>query len=87
MSVEITEEQIQSVKFAKVPRRFRRDVAEFLLLNRKSDKMDDISPQLFLEYVLHWQGICGYTQDIIELMESLGWERPKPKVTIHKLKF
>lgn len=76
-----------SVKYANVPEKFRRDVAEFLLLNKKSDKMDDLTPQRFLDYVLAWQGIWGYTEDIIQLMESLGWERPKPKVTIHKSRF
>jgi hypothetical protein len=37
----------------------------------------------FLKYNLHWHGIIGYTGDIVELMESLGWQRPKPSITIH----
>lgn len=78
---------IKSTKYAKVPVKFRADVAEFLAANNKPPELDKLTPIEFLKYNLHWNGIIGYTEDIVNLMESLGWERPKPKVTIHTSKF
>ncbi len=74
-------------KYVGVPMKFRRDAVEFMLDNRRTaESLDELSPDKFLKYVLHWQGIVGYADDIIQLMESLGWQRPKPVVVVHPRK-
>ena len=64
-------------KYQSVPMRFKRDVAEFIEMNHKRESIGDLSPREFLEYYLHWNGVVGYTSEIVTLMEALGWRAPK----------
>jgi hypothetical protein len=54
------------------------DVQEFLNENPQSGLGTDpakLSPKDFLDCFLQWNGIQGWTIQIIVLMEQLGWKR------------
>jgi len=55
--------------------RYVEEVREFLEDNKKVVDVSELTPQEFLDSYLKWNGIIGYTGDIILLMSQLGWRR------------
>lgn len=64
------------VDFDAVPRKALRDVEEYAKENKIELKAEEITPREFLKYWLEWNGIFRYTDDIVRLMEGLGWKNP-----------
>jgi hypothetical protein len=63
------------VKTDKMSARFLLDVREFLEENKIGRVPEELAPLTFLKYWLEWNGIVGYSDEIVELMEQLGWSR------------
>jgi hypothetical protein len=49
------------------------DVVDYLQENGLGSCVADLSPQEFLRYWLEWNGIIGWSREIVALVESLGW--------------
>ena len=63
-----------------VPQHFVDDVQEFLDENQNNSLgrgkvVAELGPEEFVKFWLHWQGLVGYSADLIELVEALGWRR------------
>lgn len=54
---------------------FAREVREFISEPDKSRSVENLTPNEFLDYWLKYQGIIGYTSDIVRLIEALGWKQ------------
>lgn len=55
-----------------------RDVLDFIAENRNNRDIGgklvgDLTPVEFLNFWLHWNGVIGYGDSIVELVEALGW--------------
>ena len=57
----------------RVSRKAMEDVAEFMEENKILGSPAQLEPRVFFDYYLKWNGILGYTDSLIELLEQLGW--------------
>lgn len=54
------------------------EVREFLgALNYSKMSVEKLTPREFFDYWLRYQGIIGYTDQIIDVMKGLGWSHPQ----------
>lgn len=63
-----------------VPQHYVDDVQEFISDNQgnfeiRGKVVAELTPEEFVRFWLHWQGLIGWDSQIIELMEALGWKR------------
>jgi hypothetical protein len=69
-----------TVDLSRVPEHFICDVREFIDENQgnsviRGQAVERLTPAEFLSFWLQWQGLIGYSSDVVELMEALGWRR------------
>jgi hypothetical protein len=57
----------------RVSRKAMEDVAEFMEENEILGSPVQLEPRVFFDYYLKWNGILGYSDTLIELLEQLGW--------------
>ena len=63
-----------------VPQHYDYDVHEFIGDNQGNSEIRgkvvaELEPEEFVKFWLHWQGLIGWSGQIIELMEALGWKK------------
>jgi hypothetical protein len=61
-----------------VPQHYINDVQEFIDDNQSSSKIcgkvvAELEPEEFVKFWLHWQGLIGWSGQILGLVEALGW--------------
>jgi hypothetical protein len=78
-----------SVDVSKVSKHFVDDVELFCSENSAHSSVDgrgpsDLEPEEFFKFYLHWNGIIGYSSEILQLLKELGW-RPGPPLEFRAL--
>ena len=65
----------------KIPDYFVANVVDHGFENNDSRPVEDLTPAEFLGRYLSWNGIIGYAEFIVQLVEALGWrlEQPAPR--------
>ena len=64
--------------FDRLPKSAVKDVDEFLEENGDPKKLDrtvgQLEPREFLKWWLEWNGLFRYDEEILQLVEALGWK-------------
>lgn len=56
-----------------IPEKFGRDVVEFLVENDVGMALENLSRRQVVDYWSTWNDVQGWTREIVELVEALGW--------------
>ncbi len=63
-----------------IPAEIRGEIEEYLTESGAWTKsVSDLTPKEALDAYLTWNGIIRYTDEVITVVEALGWRRPEDK--------